>query len=324
MSVCVCVCSALWNFSSILVLVPHVVGTEQEKGRFCFNPRLYSPFPQYVFSFPPRLFFHQLPSKVSYRRRPARAELILFSVGSNKMDLNFLFCFYYFGELASFRRIFNFPFSSLMRDENQYPPSFDPINKVKTIIYSDSSFKWLFFFTDHSRRGFCDKVGREIHLLFPFLFFWKYSFIKIQMANDHQWIHFFIRRRIKNGRDCWFPAISFSILSFLLGATGRLACSFLPLRQYSVRVCWPKATTWYIFNTFTDACRQDRLCAEQDNRAHKSEEWSFSFFIFPRTNLFRLSDSWTRLRWPKTRAGQNKKETGPGKRDTENVATRIE
>jgi hypothetical protein len=60
-----------------------------------------------------------------------------------------------------------------MRDENQYPPSFDPINKVKTIIYSDSSFKWLFFFADHSRRAFCDKVGREIHLLFPFLFFFE-------------------------------------------------------------------------------------------------------------------------------------------------------
>jgi hypothetical protein len=26
-----------------------------------------------------------------------------------------------------------------------------------------------------------------------------------------------------------------------LGATGRLACSFLPLRQYSVRVCWPRS-----------------------------------------------------------------------------------
>jgi hypothetical protein len=74
-----------------------------------------------------------------------------------------------------------------MLDENQYPPSFDTINKVNNIIYSDFFFKWrfffkTFFFTDHSRRGFCDKVGREIHLLFL-----SFSYFENILSSKSKW-----------------------------------------------------------------------------------------------------------------------------------------
>jgi hypothetical protein len=63
-----------------------------------------------------------------------------------------------------------------MRDENQYPPSFDPINKVKTIIYSDSSFKWLFFLQTTVVEAFVTKLDGKFIFFFLFFFFLKIFF----------------------------------------------------------------------------------------------------------------------------------------------------
>jgi hypothetical protein len=74
-----------------------------------------------------------------------------------------------------FRRIFDFSFSPLMLDENQYPPSFDTINKVNNIIYSDFFFKWRFFFKTFFLQttvveAFVTKLdGKFIFYFFPFL-----------------------------------------------------------------------------------------------------------------------------------------------------------
>ena len=174
----------------------------------------------------------------------------------------------------------------------------------KPIVYSDSSFKWLFqnpFYRPQlSSMGLLRQRRTGSH----FLFEKSGPFIKSNWRPPSMYSFFSPPKK-----ETWISCCHFS--SFLLATTRSRAPRIVDNNMY-LSVCAGSQRQHDIYSTHLRTPADRIVCAKQDNRAQKSEEWS-SFSLEP--ICFGCQTlGLVYIRWAKVRARWRKRKTVPYKK----------